>query len=145
MCVRLLRPRGVLLISNPNFEYLPYLLRRLFRTRHYRYLREFSQSGIHLLSAIDVERYLGRAGLTFSRLRWNDELTNAVVSGAVSPPKGLNGFFRRRWQSLRRAGLNDDRPDPQASSKKSYALTRPRWNIGRLVARSWVLLAGRGE
>jgi 2-polyprenyl-3-methyl-5-hydroxy-6-metoxy-1,4-benzoquinol methylase len=144
-CCRLLKSKGVIVVANPNFDYLPYLFRRLVRNRGYQHLRQFSQAGIHLLSAIDVEHCLEKAGLVFSHLLWQDERTDLVLSGAVSPPKGVKGIFRRFWQSLKQTGLEFDCRLCQTDNQNKRSPLQARWTLARLLARNWVLRAMRPE
>lgn len=69
-CCQLVRPGGKLLLSGPNFNRFPVLLKRALLYGDYRKLRSFADSGINLCQPSTVARMLRRAGLRVHAVCW---------------------------------------------------------------------------
>ena len=69
-CCQLVRPGGKLLLSGPNFNRFPVLLKRALLYGDYRKLGSFAESGINVCQPSTVVKMLCRAGLRVAPARW---------------------------------------------------------------------------
>jgi 2-polyprenyl-3-methyl-5-hydroxy-6-metoxy-1,4-benzoquinol methylase len=95
LCSRMVRPGGRLLLSGPNFNRFPPLLKRTFRKGDYRKLRSFADSGIHLCGPSSVAKMLGHAGLRVANVRWLNHM--ALLGKGREPAIQLGCLTAKDW------------------------------------------------
>ncbi len=94
-CARLVKPSGTLLVSGPNFNRFPVLLKRIWRSGDYGKLRSFAESGINLCGPSSVGKMVGRAGLRVADIRWLDHM--ALLGKGGRPAMKLGCLTARDW------------------------------------------------
>jgi 2-polyprenyl-3-methyl-5-hydroxy-6-metoxy-1,4-benzoquinol methylase len=69
---RLVKQRGTLVITGPNFEFLPHLAKRALGVSDYRKLGDFGLSGLHTHRTNAMQKQIERAGFRVVSLRWHN-------------------------------------------------------------------------
>lgn len=69
-CSGFVREGGTLVISGPNFDRIPTLLKRTFGMKDYRKLRSFDRSGISVCGPRTLARHVRNAGLRVAAVQW---------------------------------------------------------------------------
>jgi SAM-dependent methyltransferase len=94
-CSLMIQPGGKLLLSAPNFNRFPVLLKRTFLNGDYRKLRNFGDSGITVCDPSGVARMAGNAGFRVTGVHW---LNHTALSGKGRPPAlKLGGLTAQDW------------------------------------------------
>jgi 2-polyprenyl-3-methyl-5-hydroxy-6-metoxy-1,4-benzoquinol methylase len=94
-CSTMVRPGGSFLLSGPNFNRFPLLLKRIFRNGDERKMRSFAESGIHLCGPAGVAKMLRRAGLRVTAVRWRNH--SALLGKGGSPALRLGCLTAKDW------------------------------------------------
>lgn len=137
-CAHLLKPGGALVMSGPNFEYLPIQLRTLLGDDEHRKLQDFSAGGIQPLSVSQLGRCLLQNDLFFDRLLWKEGYTDASSGVPDDSLTGPIGVVDRAWKSFRRSGLGLD-PAVQLAADRKGNGHPPRYSrLGRWTAHRWI-------
>lgn len=102
---RLLRPGGALILTSPNFDYLPILIRRILGVPGYRELKNFPESRVHPVNIARLRRDLRRTGFKIDRIVWQAQRRDSILSGAVTKRRGLAALFDRLWRFTRATGM----------------------------------------
>lgn len=82
VCVEHLNPRGTLLLSGPNFQKLPILLKRAFAIGDFAKLRDYRAGSISVCTSFHLNAWLKQAGLNRTSLTWIEPTRIGVISGA---------------------------------------------------------------
>ena len=69
-CAQLIEHGGTLILTGPNFEFLPDLVKRILGVGEYRKLGDFNQSGLHAQSIKTIEKQIVLTGLRVDSVRW---------------------------------------------------------------------------
>jgi 2-polyprenyl-3-methyl-5-hydroxy-6-metoxy-1,4-benzoquinol methylase len=73
-CCQLVRMGGVLVVSSPNFDRIPVMLRRAFAVGDYSKLRNFSLGGISPCEINFMKQKLKQLGFRTDRVQWFDRM-----------------------------------------------------------------------
>jgi hypothetical protein len=125
-CVQLLNRNGTLILSGPNFDYLPVALRRLLRMGEEKDLLRFDRGGINCFSVVSLERMLKGLGFETEKVAWRAPESAPAMSGSTQPQPWVQRVLTSVW---RRLGLI-------ATGSESGTAS-----ISRFVTRSWVVRA----
>ena len=134
-CVSLLRPKGTLVVSGPNFDYLPILVRRLLRLGDYGELQNFDLSGINTFSMLALRWWLRDLRLELEAVSWKNPPRAAPLSGSIKQPAWPRRIVADTWNWLRQVALPGIAED---SWTHFFAMPR-----GRLFAKTWIVRARR--
>ena len=86
-CSRLVREGGVLVMSGPNFDRVPVLVRRTAGLGDYRKLRAFEQGGISVCGPGHLAASIKREGLHVVTVCWTGDLPLFSNHTAARPPR----------------------------------------------------------
>ena len=79
-CARLVQGGGTLVLSGPNFDRIPWLVKRIFRIGHFSKLRNFGQSGFSMCGPRVLTSPIKSAGLRVAAVRWiNHEINQRFL------------------------------------------------------------------
>jgi 2-polyprenyl-3-methyl-5-hydroxy-6-metoxy-1,4-benzoquinol methylase len=94
-CARFVQAGGTLVSSGPNFDRVPWLLKRVFGASEFRDFRHFELSGISVCGPGTLATALKAAGLRVSALRWlNHSIDGGWLRGTRIP---LGRLTARDW------------------------------------------------
>ena len=101
-CAQFVSENGMLLVSGPNFNRIPNLIKRNFGANGYRKLKSFAESGITLCGPRTFLHQLKKLGLNSASVRWLDyEFSKGRLSSVRIP---LGGIMARNWILQARRG-----------------------------------------
>ena len=94
-CVRFVRAGGTMVLSGPNFDRVPWLVKRVFGAGELRNLRHFELSGINVCGPGTLAKAIKNAGLHVSATRWlNHSFDGGWLRGTQMPAGKLTA---RDW------------------------------------------------
>jgi SAM-dependent methyltransferase len=93
-CSRFVREGGTLVLSGPNFNRLPILMKRAFSREDYGKLRSFDESGIKVCGPQTLKKQIEQQGLRVEAIKWVHQ---------ASPRQELDGI----WAGLGRLSAKD--------------------------------------
>lgn len=95
LCAQRVAPGGRFLISGPNFNRFPILLKRNFCRGDERKMRSFSESGITLCGPASLAKRLRRCGLRVASVHWRNH--SALLGKGGPPAVELGGLTAKDW------------------------------------------------
>jgi 2-polyprenyl-3-methyl-5-hydroxy-6-metoxy-1,4-benzoquinol methylase len=94
-CARFVRDGGTLVLAGPNFDRIPWRMKRAFGAGEFRKLRSFAESGISVCSPKTLARPIRNAGLRMAAVQW---LNHTVGSGPLRGRQiSLGRLTARDW------------------------------------------------
>ena len=124
-CSRLLGVGGTLLLSGPNFAYLPIFVEQLTGSRLQEF-DNFGKTGINPFSVAELEKHLGKFGFTVSNLTWQAANNGASVSGSSRRISWPRRVASSAWRTI---GL--------LATRNSFSAGSPL----RILADRWIVRA----
>jgi 2-polyprenyl-3-methyl-5-hydroxy-6-metoxy-1,4-benzoquinol methylase len=139
-CAELLRARGTMLLSGPNFAYLPILMGRYLRSSRYEDLDSFDKSGVNVFTINQLKTWLRRANLRPDLIAWQNGKTNGTISGSIPRSTWYRATLTEAWNWLKR--LATAQP---IRAERPYAMALAQDVVARFTAENWILMAGQSH
>lgn len=137
---RVLRPGGYIVMSGPNFEYLPLQVKRIAGAGEMRKIGNYVHCGVNALGMGSVVRLLAEAGFDPEAIIWRAAQHGVTLSGSVHVSRGPRQWIGMAWKSLVRSGMLLDAKLWRRQSH-SCGRIRGRPGLGRFFAENWTLRA----
>jgi 2-polyprenyl-3-methyl-5-hydroxy-6-metoxy-1,4-benzoquinol methylase len=89
-CARFVQENGTLVLSGPNFNRMPWLIKRILGMGHFSKLKDFNRGGVNVCGARTLAKVLKNIGFYIAGMKWIDHEIN----------KGLLSEIQIRFGSL---------------------------------------------
>jgi SAM-dependent methyltransferase len=137
-CARLLTKEGTIVMSGPNFDYLPALIRKYLGWRRGNLFDGFAQSGVNVFTVKQLESWLRGIALRPETIAWRNPEVNGAISGSIPRSRWYRSALVQGWEWLKHRTVQ-----ATADSSSNNRAATGRSALARWMSEDWIITARR--